>query len=149
MFQGGERISLLLIALLGKLKKPVYLSKESHLWLSIVAQFKLSYFLRGKLSENHSFQGWKSSFYSKMPHSAELKKRMYLSIKNTSILEVAASSSLFPCDNCFGFGKEYFLECAVFKVVTGSLCSKQAYQQRWRNTCIFLRTTISLRSRLM
>jgi hypothetical protein len=43
------------------------------------------------------------------------------------VLEAAASSSLFPCENQLRFGKEYFLQLKCFKVEKVSVCSNKAY----------------------
>jgi hypothetical protein len=41
------------------------------------------------------------------------------------MLEAAASSILFPCENRISFGKEYFLKTKVLHVDKGSFCSKK------------------------
>jgi hypothetical protein len=64
------------------------------------------------------FKGEKVSLYSNMPCSPELKKCMYLSKKN-SMLESAASTTLFPCGNQLRFIKEYFLQHRCFLVGVG------------------------------
>jgi hypothetical protein len=40
------------------------------------------------------------------------------------MLEIAASSALFPCENGDGFRMRYFLVSGIFKEEIGSLCSK-------------------------
>jgi hypothetical protein len=43
------------------------------------------------------------------------------------VLEAGASSTLFTCENCVRFWKEYFLQFRFCKLEFGSLCSKQDY----------------------
>jgi hypothetical protein len=54
----------------------------------------------------------------------------WLSWRNTgisrkeTISEAGAPSTLFSCENCVRFGKEYFLQPWSFKVQIASVCSK-------------------------
>jgi hypothetical protein len=52
------------------------------------------------------------------------------------MLEIAASSTLFPCENGVRFRIIYFLEGGYFKVEIGSLFQITPIQLSQRNTCI-------------
>ena len=48
------------------------------------------------------------------------------------MLEAAASSIFFPCENWVRFWKEYFLKIIVYKVETSSFGSKYASSAKWK-----------------
>jgi hypothetical protein len=53
-----------------------------------------------------------------------------------SMLEAAADSILFQCENWVTFWKEYFLQMWIFRVLLVSFCSNRLVQLSWINTCI-------------
>jgi hypothetical protein len=59
----------------------------------------------------------------------------------------AASCTEFPCKSGFSFGKDYFLPHGVFKVVIGSLCSKQAYSSELKKHTYPNKENFCVRSR--
>jgi hypothetical protein len=67
-------------------------------------------------------------------------------IKTIHVRRYLNSSPLFPCENWVSFWKEYFLQITVFKVKIGFVCSHRPIQLSWRNTSMYLKKTIYVRS---
>jgi hypothetical protein len=83
-------------------------------WVSVWKEYVL---------QTNVFKVDDSSFCSKLTYSAVLKKHMSL-WKKSSMLEAEASSTLFACENRVSFWKEKFLQIGIYKMETGSVCSK-------------------------
>jgi hypothetical protein len=66
--------------------------------------------------------------------------------KKPSMLEAAASSTLFRCENWDSFWKQYFLQVRFLKVGIGFLVANRPIHQSWRNTYITAEKTMYVRS---
>jgi hypothetical protein len=115
--------------------------------LHIVVLWELSQFFWKKYFQQIEFSRWRKAHF--VPY-----RPIQLSCRNTcvspqkpSVLEAAPSSTLFPCENWVSFWMEFFLQIIVFKVGKGSFWSNWPIELRWRNTCVFPKNTICIRSR--
>jgi hypothetical protein len=116
------------------LKKHMYLSKENHLclkqeYLTHSFPVRIDLVFEGNSSCKHRFQdGVMPSLLQKGLLSWVEKTHVSLQWK-PSMIEAAASSTLFPCERCGSFWKEYFLLILHFKVEKGSVYCKYAYSE--------------------
>jgi hypothetical protein len=70
----------------------------------------------GILTASHSFQGGEGLILFQIGLFSCVEE-MYVSLLGKpSALEAGASSTLFPCESCVSFRKEYFLQRIVLKV---------------------------------
>ena len=95
-------------------------------------------------SSNESISRWRLSLFAPNTPFQLSWANTCVSPKNPSVLEVAASSTLFPSVNCISFWKGYFLQLRWFKVEIGAhFCTlaysaelkKHMYVSRQNNIC--------------
>jgi hypothetical protein len=98
----------------------------------MVSLWQLISFFKGMLPANQSFQG------AERPILFQIDLFTCLRItciywRKPSVLEAGPSSTLFPCESCVSFWKEYFLQLMLMKVEKSSLSSKEANSADFKN----------------
>jgi hypothetical protein len=56
------------------------------------------------------------------------------------VLEAGTSSTLFPCENCISFWKEYFIQVRILRWRKAHYVSDRPIQQHWRNMYLWNKT---------
>jgi hypothetical protein len=83
--------------------------------------------LKGILHANQRFQGKERVILLQIGLFSRVDKTHVSLKRKPSMLQAAAFSTWFVCENCVSFSKEYFWQIIVFKVEKGSFNSKWAY----------------------
>jgi hypothetical protein len=132
------------------LKKHMHLDNETtHVRISRIyhtLSVRIEWVLKGIVPENQSFQGGEKLILIQIGLFRWFEE-IHASLERKPFVWVAgACSTLFPVRIELVFGNEIFQKHRCFKVDIGSVASKKAFQQRWRNTCTSPKTTTYFRS---
>jgi hypothetical protein len=101
--------------------------------------------LKGILPANHSFQGGDRLCLLPLGLFSSVEETHVSLQRKPTVLEAAASSTFFPCENRLRISMKYFLQLTCFKGEVGSFATNEPIQLRTQNTCISPKITMYVR----